>query len=116
MLLEPAGTYEYLQQQVAWWPTATEATYGETYGGGGPFRYVGFGFGGTATPVDLSAVGDGATGYLINDSEEHSVQVTLTNGRTGVFVTASSESTLHASDVQSLAQAAADRLDAGLGP
>lgn len=55
MILEPAGPYDTLEQQIGWWPTATEASYAETYGGGLPFGF--FGFGGTATPVDLSAVG-----------------------------------------------------------
>src|SRR5262249_47021945 len=69
MILAPAGTYHGLLQQIGWWPTATEATYAETYGGGNggsPLSLATFGAGsGTATPVDLSAVGDSAIGYLI---------------------------------------------------
>jgi len=114
MILQPAGTYDELVQQIGWWPTATEATYGETYGGGNPFSLLFAILGGAATPVDLSAVGDGATGYLINDSGQSEALVTLTNGQAGESIFASSNSTLQASDVQSLAQAAANRLDAGL--
>ncbi len=115
MVLEPAGSYDTLEQQIGWWPTATEATYAETYGGGGPFA-LGFLFSNGATPVDLSAVGDSATGWLDTEDGQSSVGVTLTNGQAGETIFASSESTLQPSDVQSLAQAAANRLDAGLGP
>ena len=114
MLLEPAGTYDDLTQQIGWWPTATEATYAETYGGGSPFS---FGlFGDSGSPVDLSAVGDNATGYLDTSGGSSSIEITLTNGQAGESISAYSDGTLQASDVQSLAQAAANRLDAGLGP
>ena len=116
MLLAPAGTYAELVQQIAWWPSATEATYAEAYGGQDSL-FFGSGFGGgTVTPVDLSAVGDGATGYIVQQSDQSTAHVTLTNGQAGESVVAISQSPLQASDVQSLAQAAADRLDAGLGP
>jgi hypothetical protein len=114
MLLEPAGTYDDLTQQIGWWPTATEATYAETYGGGSPFS-VGL-FGDSGSPVDLSAVGDNATGYLDTSGGSSSIEITLTNGQAGESISAYSGGTLQASDVQSLAQAAANRLDAGLGP
>ncbi|HEY2353322.1 MAG TPA: hypothetical protein VGH79_00290 [Gaiellaceae bacterium] len=116
MLLSPAGTYDSLQQQIGWWPTATEATYGETYGSGNSFAFGFFGFGSSGSPVDLSGVGDNAVGYLDTGSGGSSVDITLTNGQAGEHITASSDATLTASDVQSLAQAAANRLDAGLGP
>jgi hypothetical protein len=113
MLLSPAGTYKEVDQQIGWWPTATEATYGEAYGGGSP---LGFFFGDsseTSTPVDLSAVGDGAVGLIVGKSKAY---IRLTNGQAGESIVAAGKGTLQASDVQSLAQAAADRLDAGLGP
>jgi hypothetical protein len=115
MELAPAGSYTGVLQQIGWWSTATEATYGEAYGGGFP-GYFGLGLDGTVTPVDLSGVGDGATGYLIDGGGESAAYVTLSNGQARESVIAESKSTLHASDVQSLAQAAANRLDAGLGP
>ena len=114
MLLAPAGPYDELVQQIGWWPTATEATYAETYQG--TLGIFGGLQGGTASPVDVSAVGDGATGYLIASDEGWEVLVTLTNGQAGESIFGISKSPLQASDVQTLAQAAADRLDAGLGP
>jgi hypothetical protein len=128
MTLSPAGTYQALQQQIGWWPTATEATYGEIYGTGNPgygFGIVIFidfaghtvtGGGETITPVDLSSVQDPATGYLVTGDGESDALVTLTNGQAGDSIYATSKSTLQASDVVNLAQAAANRLDAGLGP
>jgi len=114
MILQPAGTYDQLIQQVGWWPTATEATYGEMYGGGNLFSVLFAASDGAASPVDLSAVGDGAVGYLISGAGQSMVEITLTNGQAGESIFATSNSTLHASDVQSLAQAAANRLNAGL--
>jgi hypothetical protein len=116
MLLSPAGPYDTLTQQIGWWPTATEATYGETYGGGSPFSFGFLGGGGSGSPVDLSAVGDNARGYLDTSDGNSSVAITLTNGQAGESISAYSDAVLKASDVQSLAQAAANRLDAGLGP
>jgi hypothetical protein len=126
MTLEPAGTYGYLDQQIGWWPTAAEATYAQIYGAAeasGGFG-IGFGFAGhparrggvTVTPVDLSSVDDPATGYLVTGPGESAALVTVTNGQAGESIVGLSHSALHVSDVQSLAQAAADRLDAGLGP
>jgi hypothetical protein len=128
MTLEPAGTYDQLQQQIAWWPTATEATYGEIYASSNPFfsfgigiglgfaGRAGHGFGQTVTPVDLSSLDDPATGYLVTGDGQSEALVTMTNGQTGEAITGSKDGTLQASDVLSLAQAAANRLDAGLGP
>ena len=115
MVLEPAGTYDTLEQQISWWRTATEATYAETYGGGSLFP-LGILFSGAVTPVDVSAAGDSATGWLETGDGGSTAEVTLTNGQAGETVFGMSNSTLEASDVQSLAQAAANRLDAGLGP
>jgi hypothetical protein len=120
-VIQPAGSYDFVAQQIGWWPTATEATYAATYqgalgvsfgvGDGGSF---GVGSGETVTPVDLSALSDPATGYLITGDDGSDAVVTLTNGPTGEVILGKSTSTLQASDVQSLAQAAANRLDAGL--
>jgi hypothetical protein len=115
MDLEPAGPYTDLYQQIGWWPTATEATYAETYGGGGGLLGL-LGGGGSGSVVDLSGVGDNATGTLDTLDGGSFVEVTLTNGQAGETIFAESGRTLHASDVQSLAQAAANRLNAGLGP
>ncbi|HEY2353324.1 MAG TPA: hypothetical protein VGH79_00300 [Gaiellaceae bacterium] len=112
MQMKPAGLYDdELIQDIFWWPTATEATYAGAY-----IRA----FVGPGSPVDLSAVGDNATGSIFDGGEAGAFAIiTLTNGRAseqiGGFTTGAGPAPT-ASDVQSLAQAAADRLDAGLGP
>ncbi len=115
MVMEPAGTYDDLEQEINWWPTATEATYGETYGGGSAFSLGFFGDSG-GSPVDLSGVGDNAIGYLDTSGGSSNVTITLTNGQAGESISAYSDAILKDTDVQKLAQAAANRLDAGLGP
>lgn len=112
MEMTPAGLYDDgLDQNILWWPTATEATYAEAY-----LRA----FFGTGSPVDLTAVGDNATGSIFDGGTDGAlVIVTLANGRAGEYIVGSTTGAgpaPTASDVQSLAQAAATRLDAGLGP
>jgi hypothetical protein len=111
MTLKPAGPYDLgLEQLIGWWPTATEATYAMAYERAIIAKRFGAG-----SAVDLGAVGDNAIGSLFNGGSE--VAVTLTNGQAGeVILGLSSGSAPTDSDVQSLAQAAANRLDAGLGP
>jgi len=114
MVLHPAGPYDGgLGQQIFWWPTATEATYAEAYLSALFVKRYGEG-----SAVDVSLVGDNATGSLVDGGDDGSeVAVTLTNGQAGEFIVGLSTGAAPAptdSDVQSLAQAAANRLDAGL--
>src|SRR5262249_22737653 len=82
MVLQPAGTYELVFQQIGWWPSATEAVYAEVYGGGSPYSAASFGFGSgdTITPVDLRSVGHSAVGYLVTGDEEAAALVTPASG------------------------------------
>ena len=119
MQFAPAGTYLGVTQQLGWWPTALEATYSEAYDDALAASFVfPLDSGATVSPVDLSALDDPATGYLITGDHfgGSEVFVTLTNGQAGTFIRAVSDSILQASDVQSLALAAESRFDAGLGP
>jgi hypothetical protein len=115
MNMQPAGLYDGgFYESIFWWPTATEATYAEAYLHALDAKAYG------ASPVDLSAVGDNATGSIADFGENGSLAlVTLSNAQAGVIVVGGTSGTgpaPTASDVQSLAQAAANRLDAGLGP
>jgi hypothetical protein len=117
MTMSPAGGVfdDDVEQQIAWWPTATEATYAEAY----QYTLSDSAEGGL-TPVDLTSVGDNARGsskYVADDDVW--VVISLTNGRASDYLVAHGSGygpPLTDSDVQSLAQAAANRLDAGLGP
>src|SRR5205814_7679812 len=96
--LRPAGPYDDVEQLIGWWPTATEATCAEAYVSALFAKEVGVG-----SPIDLSAVGDNATGSLFDGGDGPYVLVTLTNGQAGEFIYAHSASTVQDSDVQSLA-------------
>ena len=109
--LSATGPYYEVDEETFWWPTATEATYAEAY-----VRATFVVQDGAGSDVDLSSVGDSATGILIGGSDGSVVAFTLTNGQAGAFVVGFSSGGLQDSDVQSVAQAAANRLDAGLGP
>jgi hypothetical protein len=115
MEMDPAGPYDELLQEIGWYPTPIEATYAATYTCALFGAIFSSGSGGTVTPVDVSSVGDNASGTLIQEDGASVVTVVLTNGQAGDFAFGLSEQTLHASDVQNLAQAMANRLDAGLG-
>ena len=98
MILEPAGTFDALQQQIGWWPTATEATYGEIYAAVESILRLRLGHrrrsascprgGETVTPVDLSSVDDPATGYLVTGDGQSEGLVTMTNGQAGESIVA----------------------------
>jgi len=116
MTMTPAGLWDDgINEDISWWPTATEATYAEAY-----LRALTAKFYGNGSPVDLTGVGDNATGSIADYGDNGSVaMVTLTSGQAGVFVdgvTTGAGPAPSDSDLQSLAQAAANRLDAGLGP
>jgi hypothetical protein len=115
MQMQPAGLYEYLSQEIFWWPTATEATYAEAYLRASLARAVG-----TGDQVDLSAVGDNAIGSIFDFGDEGTVAlIWLTNGQATDEIAGSTGGADPAptdTDVQNLAQAAANRFDAGLGP
>ncbi len=110
----PAGAYTQLNQDIAWWPSATEATYADAYQGAFYDGLDALALGGSITPVDLSALSDPANGVLITGSGQSFVLINLTRGQGDDRVSAYSDTTLTTSDVQNLAQAAANRLDAAL--
>jgi hypothetical protein len=113
--LQPAGPYEDLEQEVSWYANANEATWEGTL-----FADV-FSQGSSGT-VDLSAVGDNAHGLLLSGTDQsgnpvHVALVILWQGQAVDLAIGESPATIQPSDVQSLAQAMANHLNAGLaGP
>ena len=68
------------------------------------------------TALDLSAVGDGAQGSVTVASDFSGGQVFLSSGRLAEFIFMVSEGSMSPDAVTSVAQAAANRIDAaGLG-
>jgi hypothetical protein len=121
--MQPAGNFAVLSQIIDWFPQANNATILSRLEGTA-MAYVftaGFltGTPGQFTPVDLSAVGDNAYGGIVSVPHKglptvYLVVFTLASGQVMDVVLASSQSQIQAADVVSLAQAVANRLNAGL--
>lgn len=122
--MEPAGGFADLAQVIDWFPHANDATVL------GRFEGVGYAYGlgeglltgvpGQFTQVDLSTVGHSAYGGIVSATPHgrptvYFVIVTLSSGQAADLILAISESQVQSGDVVNLAQAAANRLDAGLG-
>jgi len=119
--MQPAGAFDDLEQIIDWYPSANEATF---------FSIVEYAllpsalsaFAGGVTPqvapVDVSSVGDGAQAEILQfapiSGTVYFAVVSLSSGQATDLILAGSQSPIQASDVQNLAQAAANRLDAGL--
>ena len=115
LAMVPAGTFGELQQEVSVAASALEVKYFAALAAGAFARGGG---GGTATPVDLSSVGDDAFGELlqitIGSNSASEAIVVLSRGKYLDFVVAAANAKLSATDVQSLAHKAAHRLDAAV--
>ena len=119
----PAGTFDALSQIIAWFPTANDATvltgFEETVIAHGLAEGLTGVVAGQFTPVDLSAVGDNATGGIVSISQPQQPTVYLTvialsSGQASDIILAGGQSQIQPSDVVNLAQTAASRLNAGL--
>ncbi len=117
LLMAPAGSYGYFSQEVMLANSALEVKYFAALGaaalahGGGEV--------GAATPVNVGSAGDHAHGELvratIGGNPAYEAVVVLWRGKYLDFVLGASPTKLTASDVQSLAQKAAHRLNVGVG-
>jgi hypothetical protein len=122
MFLGPAGPYDLLDQNLAWYPTATEAAQVAAYSGffGGGFQVVSTGpltF--VDTPVDVASAGNNATAEIVDvDSSGTPVFVFgLVRLRKEQLVDSvtllAGEAAVGPTGLQSVAKAMATRLDAG---
>lgn len=110
--LHPAGPFDEVQQTISWYANANETTWQGTL-----FAdiFTAFGAGGNETIVDLSALGDNAHGVILFGAAAPFVFVDMWQGQALDIATAqASTATIQPSDVQALAQAMADHLNAGL--
>jgi hypothetical protein len=117
-------SYNYVYQVVSLMPSTNSAAFAAAYQAAESIYYTLDGNESYAytqvTPVDLSAVGDEAQGEIVTISSDGYTRsqavVTLHSGAVADVVYERGNTPILASDVQTLAQAAADRLDAALGP
>jgi hypothetical protein len=112
----PAGAFGAVNQLIEWYPTSGDATFLASFEEA--LVTAGLGGAGSATPVDLSSVGDNAHGAVLQltagGSTVYLAVVTLARGQATDLAAAASQSQIQVSDVQSLAQAMANHLDAGI--
>jgi hypothetical protein len=116
--MNPAGRFHDLTQEIEWYSSANEAGLIPTLGIATSADELGFLLGEVpiVTTVDVSSVGDNAHAYIleyVSNGLDVAV-VALSRGRASDLALASSTTPLQASDVQSLAQAMATHLDAGV--
>lgn len=113
LAMAPAGSYGELQQEVSVARSALEVKYFAVLAAGALAHAAGSA--GTATPVDLSSVGDNAFGELVRitagGKSASEAIVVLSRGKYLDFVVGAAASKLSPADVQSLAHKAAHRLN-----
>jgi hypothetical protein len=106
----PAGPFDALDQEIEWYPVANEASFFTDFENAVALSQRG------STALDLSGVGDGALGSVTDRSSVDGGQVFLSSGRLAEFIFVAKEGTVSSADVTSVAEAAANRIDAaGLG-
>jgi hypothetical protein len=106
----PAGQFDVLDQEIEWYPSANEASFYADFENAATLAQKG------TTALDLSSLGDGAQGSVTETSTLSTGQAFFSSGQLAVFVFMGSLDTVATDDVMSVAQAAANRIDAaGLG-
>ena len=106
----PAGRFDVLDQEVEWFPVANEANFYADFENAATLLQHG------TTALDLSALGDGAQGSVTEGSSFSGGQVFFSSGQLAEFIFMGSSSSVSSTDVTSIAQAGANRIDAaGLG-
>ena len=121
LVYEPAGLYdESLSQEIQWYPSANEAAFRAAYEEAlntalwAPFSDA-------ITPVNLDSIGQGERGAILRvvygnptGGTDYAAVIALSRGRATDLVVAWSRSQIQPSDVKTLAQSMANRLDAGV--
>jgi hypothetical protein len=106
----PAGPFDVLDQEIEWFPVANEASFYADYEHASALAEQG------ATTLDLSTLGDGAQGSVTEESSLSNGLVVFATGRLAEFIFVGKQGAIDTSDVTSIAQAAAGKIDSkGLG-
>jgi hypothetical protein len=106
----PAGQFDALDQEIEWFPVANEANFYVDFENAATLLQQG------TTALDLGALGNGAQGSVTEGSSFSGGQVFFASGQLAEFIFMGSGSAVKSADVVSVAQAAANRINAaGLG-
>ena len=118
--MQPAGSFDDLTQSIDWWPNVNEAAFYSRVDVvlTADLLAALVGTAPQVTPVDVSSIGDAEQAEILHFStssrEAYFTIVLLSSGQATNLVLGFSPSSIQPSDVQNLAQLAANRLDAGL--
>ena len=111
MLMLPAGPFDILIQEIEWYPTANGASFNSDFLNAFSLSQAG------STVLDLSSVGDGAQGSITPDPQLSQGAVALSKGQLSEFIDVGvAQSSIDSNNVTNLAQTAASKIDAVLGP
>jgi hypothetical protein len=106
----PAGQFDLLDQEIEWFATANEANFFTDFENALTLADQG------TTALDLSSLGDGARGNVTESSDVSSGAVFFSSGQLAEFIFMVVQGPIKSSDVTSVAQAAAAKINAaGLG-
>jgi hypothetical protein len=104
----PAGQFGLLDQEIEWFPAANEASFFADFQNAAALAQPG------TTALDLSSLGDGAQGSVTERSSLSTGLVAFSTGHLAEFIFTVAQGAIDTTDVTSVAQAAANRLNAGL--
>lgn len=102
----PAGPFDVLDQEIEWYPSANEASFFTDFENAAALAQP------NTTALDLSSLGDGAQGSVTQGSSFGSGLVVFSTGQLAEFIFLGVQGTIGTSDVTSVAQAAASKIDA----
>jgi hypothetical protein len=104
--MHPAGQFKQLVQDISWWPTANEASFNADFDAA-PFGQ---------DSLDLSGVGDGARGFLANDTTGGTAALFFSSGQLEEFLYFTSPTAIQTAQGRNIAQTVANYINAaGLG-
>lgn len=106
LFMNPAGQFDLLEQDIAWYATANEASFNVD----AQLGPLGQG------SLDLSSIGDGARGFLSNGSSSGFAVLGFSSGRLAELLVMGSLNAIQPSQAESIAQTVANKINAaGLG-
>jgi hypothetical protein len=111
VLMLPAGPFDILIQEIEWYPTANGASFNSDFLNAFSLSQAG------STALDLSSVGDGAQGSVTPDPQLSVGGIALSKGQLSEFIDVGvAQSSIDSNAVTNIAQTAASKIDAVLGP
>lgn len=105
-----AGPYDFLGQEILWYRTANEAAFAADVENAFELSLP------DSEPSDLSTIGDGAQGALVNDPSGGEGQVVFSTGQLTDLFFIDGEGLIDTGDLTSFAQTAASKINAAYTP